>query len=75
MVLTQGFNGAGDTRTPAWINIGVLWFLEIPLAYFLAFPLGMAHLGIFIAISFSHSFHALVSLFFFRRGKWKTIQV
>lgn len=75
MVLTQGFNGAGDTRTPAWINIGVLWFLEIPLAYYLAFPLGMAHLGIFISISFSHSFHALVSLYFFRKGNWKAIKV
>jgi Na+-driven multidrug efflux pump len=75
MVVTQAFNGAGDTRTPAWINIGVLWFLEIPLAYVLAFPFGLAHLGIFIAIGFSHSFHALVSLYFFRKGKWKTIQV
>lgn len=75
MVLTQAFNGAGDTRTPAWINIGVLWCLEIPLAYMLAFPFGLAHLGIFIAIGFSHSFHSLVSLYFFRRGRWKTIQV
>ncbi|MDI1321252.1 MAG: MATE family efflux transporter [Algoriphagus sp.] len=75
MVVTQAFNGAGDTRTPAWINIGVLWFLEIPLAYVLAFPFGLAHLGIFIAIGFSHSFHALVSFYFFRKGRWKTIQV
>ncbi|SFU12189.1 putative efflux protein, MATE family [Algoriphagus locisalis] len=75
MVLTQAFNGAGDTKTPAWINIGVLWFIEIPLAYVLAFPLGLAHLGIFISIAFSHSFHSLVSLFFFRKGKWKLMEV
>lgn len=75
MVLTQAFNGAGDTKTPAWINIGVLWFIEIPLAYVLAFPLGLAHLGIFISISFSHSFHSLVSLYFFRKGKWKLMEV
>ncbi|WPR77976.1 MATE family efflux transporter [Algoriphagus sp. NG3] len=75
MVLTQAFNGAGDTKTPAWINIGVLWFIEIPLAYVLAFPLGMAHLGIFISISFSHSFHSLVALYFFRKGKWKLMEV
>ncbi|WP_339703872.1 MATE family efflux transporter [Algoriphagus aquimarinus] len=71
MVLTQAFNGAGDTRTPAWINIGVLWFIEIPLAYVLAFTFGLAHLGIFISIAFSHSFHSVVSLYFFRKGKWK----
>lgn len=75
MVLTQAFNGAGDTKTPAYINIGVLWFLEIPLAWFLAFPMEMEYLGIFIAIAFSHSFHALVALFFFRRGNWKKISV
>lgn len=75
MVLTQAFNGAGDTRTPAWINIGVLLCLEVPLAYFLAFPLGMKFLGIFIAIAICHSFHALVSLYFFRKGRWKTMKV
>jgi putative MATE family efflux protein len=75
VVLTQAFNGAGDTKTPAWINIGVLWFIEIPLAYVLAFPLGMAHLGIFISIAFSHSFHSLVSLYFFRKGRWKLMEV
>ncbi|MHA7128539.1 MATE family efflux transporter [Algoriphagus namhaensis] len=75
MVLTQAFNGAGDTKTPAWINIGVLWFLEIPLAYILAFPVGMGHLGIFISISFSHSLHAVVAYLIFRKGKWKLIQV
>jgi putative MATE family efflux protein len=75
MVLTQAFNGAGDTKTPAWINIGVLWFIEIPLAYILAFPFGLEYLGIFIAIAFSHSFHSLVTLYFFRKGKWKTMKV
>ncbi len=75
MVLTQAFNGAGDTKTPAYINIGVLWFMEIPLAWFLAFPMGLEYLGIFIAIAFSHSFHALVALYFFRRGKWKKVTV
>lgn len=75
MVLTQAFNGAGDTKTPAYINIGVLWFLEVPLAYVLAFPFDLGYLGIFIAISFAHSFHALIALYFFRKGKWKTIQV
>lgn len=75
MVLTQAFNGAGDTKTPAWINTGVLLALEVPLAYFLAFPMGLKYLGIFIAIAFCHSFHALVSLYFFRKGKWKLKEV
>lgn len=75
MVLTQAFNGAGDTKTPAWINTAVLLCLEIPLAYLLAFPLGLSHLGIFIAIAICHSLHALVSLYFFKKGKWKLNKV
>lgn len=75
MVLTQAFNGAGDTKTPAWINTGVLLALEVPLAYFLAFPMGLKYLGIFIAIAFCHSFHALVSLYFFKKGRWKRMEV
>ena len=75
MVLTQAFNGAGDTKTPAWINALVLLGLEVPLAYLLAFPLGFSYVGIFISIAFCHSLHALVSLYFFKKGKWKKNQI
>jgi len=75
MVLTQAFNGAGDTKTPAWINIGVLWVLEIPLAYILAFTFKLEYLGVFIAIAFCHSFHSLVTLYFFRKGRWKNMKI
>lgn len=75
MVLTQAFNGAGDTRTPAWINAAVLLGLEVPLAYLLAFPLELGYVGIFIAIAACHSLHALVSLYFFKKGKWKLKKV
>ncbi|MBJ6118129.1 MATE family efflux transporter [Pontibacter sp. BT310] len=75
MVMVQAFNGAGDTRTPALINIGVLWLIEIPTAYTLAILLNMEATGIFIAIAFCHSLHALVSWWFFRQGNWKITKV
>jgi putative MATE family efflux protein len=75
MVMIQAFNGAGDTRTPLFINIFVFLLVEIPLAFLLAnfFELGM--LGIFITIAFCHSLHALVALWMFRKGRWKRIEV
>lgn len=75
MVMVQAFNGAGDTRTPALINIVVLWLIEIPLAYMLAISFGFAATGIFIAIAMCHSLHALVSWWFFRQGKWKKVSI
>ncbi|WP_299700223.1 MATE family efflux transporter [uncultured Pontibacter sp.] len=75
MVMVQAFNGAGDTRTPSFINIVVLWLIEIPMAYLLAKTLGFGTTGIFFSIAFCHSFHALVSWWLFRRGTWKKVKV
>lgn len=75
MVMVQAFNGAGDTRTPTLVNIGVLWIWQLPLAYLLAIPWQWGALGVFVAIAISHSLHALVSLWLFRKGNWKSMQV
>jgi putative MATE family efflux protein len=72
MVLTQSFNGAGDTWTPTKINLFVFWFWELPLAYVLAITLGIGPRGVFIAITIAFSTLALVSAILFRRGHWKT---
>ena len=71
MVLTQAFNGAGDTWTPTWINLFCFWFWEIPLAYVLAHVLNFGPQGVFLAIMIGYSSLALVSTVLFRRGKWK----
>ena len=70
-VLTQAFNGAGDTTTPTAINIGVFWLWEIPLAYLLALPLGHGVDGVFLSITIAFSTLAGVSALLFRRGRWK----
>lgn len=71
MVLTQSFNGAGDTQTPTLINIFVFWLIEIPLAYLLSVSLGFGPFGSFLSIMFAFSFLAVVSAIIFRQGKWK----
>ena len=71
MVLTQAFNGAGDTRTPTWINLVVLWLWEIPLAWLLAHPAGFGPTGAFIAVSIAFFTLAGVSSWLFAKGGWK----
>ena len=61
MVLTQSFNGAGDTWTPTLINLGVFWLWEIPLAWWLAVHAGLGPRGVFIALMVAYSTLAVVS--------------
>jgi Na+-driven multidrug efflux pump len=72
MVLTQAFNGAGDTWTPTIINLFVFWFWEIPLAWWLATRAGLEAHGVFIALTVAYSSLAVVSAVLFKKGKWKT---
>jgi putative MATE family efflux protein len=75
LVFTQSFNGAGDTWTPTWINLGCFWVFQIPLAWLLAIRLEMGPQGVFIAMTIAFSTLAVVSGVIFRRGAWKTTQV
>ena len=75
LVFTQSFNGAGDTWTPTWINLGCFWLFQIPLAWLLAIQFEMGAQGVFIAMTVAFSTLAVVSGLIFRRGWWKTRQV
>jgi len=75
MVVTQAFNGAGDTYTPTWINLLCHWLFQIPLAYFLAISAGLGPDGVFVAIAVAESLLAVVALLVFRRGNWKRKKV
>jgi Na+-driven multidrug efflux pump len=71
MVTVQAFNGAGDTRTPTWINLVAHWLIQIPLAWVLAVPLGWEATGVYTAIAIAQSALAVISVSVFRRGYWK----
>ena len=75
MVLTQSFNGAGDTWTPTYINLFVFWLWELPLAWWLSVRSGLGPRGVFIALTIAYSSLAIVSAVLFRRGSWKTKKI
>jgi len=74
-VLTQSFNGAGDTWTPTVINVFCCWLGEIPIGYALARLFGMGPAGAFWAVPIAFSTMAVVSAVVFRRGRWKLKRV
>jgi putative MATE family efflux protein len=75
MVLTQSFNGAGDTTTPTRINIAVFWLFEIPLAWLLARHTSLGWHAVFGAVLAAYSAMAVVSTIIFRRGTWRRRRV
>ncbi|WP_323756083.1 MATE family efflux transporter [Roseivirga sp.] len=75
MVLTQSFNGAGNTKVPTVINFFCFWLFQIPVAYIAALVLGWGPLGVYLAITLSETLIAAVSWYWFKKGKWKTFKV
>jgi len=75
MVMTQAFNGAGDTGTPTKINLIAFWVFQLPLAYISALVLGWGATGVFVAITSAEILIAVLAMVWFKKGKWKKVQV
>jgi putative MATE family efflux protein len=75
MVMTQAFNGAGDTVTPTRINFFCYWCFQLPLAWFLAFRTGLGATGVFVAILAAEIALTVVGVLVFRRGAWKKREI
>ena len=75
MVVIQSFNGAGDTKTPTYINFICFWLFQLPIAYILAIWLDFGPIGVFLSITFAEVLIAIIGIIMFKKGKWKTVQV
>lgn len=75
MVISQAFNGAGDTRTPTIVNLICFWMIEIPLGYFLALTVGWGLAGVCWAVVIAETLVSVLVILLFLRGKWKEFEV
>lgn len=75
MVMINAFNGAGDSRTPTWINLFWFWIFQIPFAWLLAKVWNMGPAGVFIAIVVTETCITTTSVILFKRGRWKLVKI
>ena len=75
MVVINAFNGAGDTKTPTYINFVCFWLLQLPFAYIMAITLNFGPAGVFWAITFAEVLIAIIAIIWFKKGNWKNVKV
>lgn len=75
MVVIQSFNGAGDTKTPTYINFVCFWLFQLPIAYMSAIWMDFGPIGVFLSITLAEVLIAIIGIWLFKKGNWKTIQV
>ena len=75
MVISQAFNGAGDTRTPTKINFIAFWIFQLPFAYTAAIVFDMGPIGVFLAITLAEVMLSAIAIAWFRKGHWKKVEV
>ena len=82
MAVTQSLSGvmrgAGDSMTPMWISLVTTVLIRIPIAYGISWltrteelPFGRSEC-VFVSLLISWVLGAVITAFFYRRGKWKT---
>ena len=75
MVIINAFNGAGDTKTPTYINFVCFWLFQLPFAYLMAITLDFGPVGVFTAITLAEVLIAIIGMIWFKKGKWKLVEV
>ena len=71
-VVTQAFNGAGDTMTPTWMNVTAFWIVQIPLAWSLSQGAGWGPEGVYWSVFIADATMSVLGIVLFMRGSWKT---
>ncbi|WP_299126368.1 MATE family efflux transporter [uncultured Winogradskyella sp.] len=75
MVIINAFNGAGDTKTPTYINFICFWLFQLPFAYLLALTFNFGPIGVFLAITLAEVLITVIGIIWFKKGYWKSVKV
>jgi len=75
MTLAGAMRGAGDTRTPMWVTFFGVLFFRVAAVYLFAIGLGLGLAGVWLGTAADWTGRAALMGLFYRRGRWKRVQV
>lgn len=75
LIYTGGLQGTGDTRSPFYISVVSQVVVPLGLCWLLQATRGLEPAGIWTAILLGHLTRCSLSVFRFRQGKWRGIEV
>lgn len=75
MVMIQALNGAGDTRTPTWLNFFGFWLFQIPLSWLLSVKADWGPVGAFVGMPVAETAVAIAAYILFKKGRWKQVKL
>ena len=72
--IAGALRGAGDTRFTLAATIVNWLVIRLPLAYLLAFPLGLGLAGIWLGVLIDYAVRAGILMLRFRSGRWTRLR-
>lgn len=72
-ILMGALRGAGDTRSPMYINMACIVLLRLPLTYLFAFVFDWGIVGVWLATAVDWAGRSAGLWIVFRKGAWKHI--
>ncbi|RBW69512.1 MATE family efflux transporter [Bacillus taeanensis] len=70
LVVINSLRAAGDVKFPMYIGILSMWFIGVPIAYFLAIPCDLGLIGIWISFIADEWLRGLLMLWRWRSKVW-----
>jgi len=75
LVIGGALRGAGDTRSPVVVGLIGVWGVRLPLSYVFAFTLGLGIVGAWTVMLIDWAARTATFVLFWRRGRWKTLEL
>ncbi len=72
IIIIGCLNAAVDVRFPVYVAIVVMWFICLPLTYFLGFYTSLGLIGIWLGLITDEAIRSVFMLYRWRSGVWKS---